>query len=282
MTALHPEKDQSKIERAFRKFRTFGYVLFVVSIFLLITFSVFANDLAKYGSLLPGALINACIIFAGFGVTSISIYHSSGEWYSVFHRFQNLGINNAEPNRKGRDSELTLRWLKQIEKAKDEVIICGVTVSGWFMAHWDDLSARLPEVLNRINTLEIFILDPLSEAMAVRDRDEKIGGESKDFASSRIGTVLTNLKKSMTSLELKPYWDKEKIRLYLYQGTPMSVLRIDRKIYSVTYLPGLSDKECPQLELTTGGTYSIQINNAISKIRNDKESTTRTKSTRTG
>ena len=60
--------------------------------------------------------------------------------------------------------------------------------------------------------------------MAVRDRDEKIGGESKDFASSRIGTVLTNLKKSMTSLELKPYWDKEKIRLYLYQGTPMSVL----------------------------------------------------------
>jgi hypothetical protein len=217
--------------------------------------------------MLPSGLANAFSILIGIGVTLLSIYFTSGEWYSVYKRFQDLGILDADPNRKGRDAPLTAMWLEEIKKAKRSLLFAGVTLSGWFVSAWSDLCTTLPDVLNRINLFEIFILDPSSEGLKVREEDEIIGGETRDPAGERLVAVLTHLKNSMSSGTLKPFWESGKIKAYLYRGTPFSVMVMDDVIYSVTYLPCIADRECPQLKLTANGLYSQQIKQAIDRLR---------------
>lgn len=217
--------------------------------------------------MLPSALLNVFSILAGVGATLLSVYYTSGEWYSVFKRFKDLGIIDGDPNRKGRDSELTTKWLEEIKKAKRSLLFAGVTLSGWFTSAWTDLCVTLPDVLNRINQFEIFILDPDSEGLRVREEDELSGGEIRELAGKRLIGVLVNLKNSMSSGDLKPFWENGKIKAYLYRGTPFSVMIMDEVIYQVTYLPCISDRECPQLKLTADGLYSQQIRQAIERLR---------------
>jgi hypothetical protein len=217
--------------------------------------------------MLPSGLVNVFSIFAGVGATLLSIYYTSGEWYSVYKRFKTLGITYGDPNRKGRDAELTAKWLGEIKKARRSLLFAGVTLSGWFVNAWSDLCATLPDVLHRINTFEIFLLDPSSEGLKIREEDEICGKETRDLAGARLVSVLIHLKGSMSSGVLKPFWESGKIKVYLYRGTPFSVMVMDDVIYSVTYLPCISDRECPQLKLTADGLYSQQIKQAIDRLR---------------
>ena len=219
--------------------------------------------------MLPSGIVSFLSILIGIGVTLFSIYLTSGEWYSVVKRFEYLGIENADPNRKGRDSELTAKWLSEIKKARRSIVFSGVTLAGWFVSSWGDLCVALPEVLHHVNSFEIFVLNPLSEGLIVRDEDEKIAGEAREFASKRLVAVLTNLRNSMSSGTLADFWKNGKIQLYLYKGTPFSVMVIDDVIYSVTYLPCISDRECPQLKLSANGSYSEHIKLAIDRLRSN-------------
>jgi hypothetical protein len=221
--------------------------------------------------MLPSGLFTVFSILVGIGATLISIYYTSGEWYSVYKRFKDLGIIDGDPNRKGRDAELTAKWLEEIKKARRSLLFAGVTLSGWFVSAWSDLCDALPDVLNRINLFEIFILDPSSEGLRVREDDEVAGGETREPAGTRLLAVLTHLKNSMSTGSLKPFWESGKIKAYLYRGTPFSVMVMDDVLYAVTYLPCISDRECPQLKLTANGLYSQQIKQAIDRLRSSKK-----------
>ncbi|MCJ7632912.1 hypothetical protein MUP77_11045, partial [Candidatus Bathyarchaeota archaeon] len=201
----------------------------------------FWGPLEKYHNGLPSGLLNVFSILVGVGVTLLSIYYTSGEWYSVFKKFNDLGIRDGVPTRMGRDLDQNRKWMQELGKAKREVLLSGATLGGWFETAWRDFRDDLPEILKNITRFDIFLLDPRSEESKMRAKDEMYGGEKEeDSATARATSALTKLKYLMSSDELKEYWKKERIRLYLYRGTPLSVMRIDENMYFVSYLPCVS------------------------------------------
>lgn len=259
-----------KTKMQFYAFKIAGWALVAIPLGgIILMVSLFWGAVENYSKGLASGLLNFLSILVGVGATFLSIYYTSGEWYSVFKRFSDLGIQDGNPTRKGRETAHTAMWLDEIKKANRSLLFAGVTLAGWFVVAWNDLSAALPEILDRVNSFEIFLLNPLSESFRVREEDERCGGETED-PTERIIAVLTHLKKSMDSRELKTYWDKKKIQVYLYQGTPFSIVQIDDIMYSVNYLPCVSDRECPQLKLTADGVFSAQIKQAIERLRGSK------------
>jgi hypothetical protein len=250
-----------------KHFKPLGWSM--VGIFILIVVFVFFfwNSIESYQSALPSSLLSIASVLVAVGLTLLSISYSTGDWYESFKKFKDLGIVDAEPTRKGRQVDMTQEWLNRIRDAKRTITLVGVTHGGWFTTSYDDLKDLLPRLLPGINKMEIYFLNPLSDGFRVRDEDEEFGGEDEHRAIRRIEVVLENLKALMNDRDIKPYFENKKVAIYLYDGTPFSILWIDSAIYMVTYLPFVSDRECPLLKLDSAGMFSEQVKLAVERLR---------------
>ena len=261
-----------------KRINLLGKILTLVSLIIgtviLYILQIYDGNLSFYGGNLVvrepflSGLLNVISIFAGLGVTFISIYLTSGKYYSAYRRFKDLGIEDGDPSRRGRELELTNKWLEEIKNAKRSVTLIGVTLGGWFCTAWDDLKDQLPTILRDINSFEIYVISPFTEGFHIREKDEKRGGEiSNNSAVSRARSVFGNLLEFICDEKLKNYWKSGKVKLYLYKGTPMSVVWIDDVMYLVIYLPYLPDKECPQMKLISGGKFAEQIKQTVERLK---------------
>lgn len=240
----------------------------VGTFFLIVVFVLFFwNRIEIYQSALPSSLLSIASVLVAVGITLLSISYSTGEWYESFKRFKDLGIVDAAPSRKGRQVDMIQEWINRIREAKRTITLVGVTHGGWFTTSYGDLKDLLPRLLPGIDKMEIYFLNPLTEGFRVRDEDEEFGGEDEHRAMRRIEEVLENLKALMNDRDIKTYFENRKIDIYLYDGTPFSIVWIDNSIYMVTYLPFVSDSECPLLTLDSAGMFSEQVKMAVKRLR---------------
>jgi hypothetical protein len=245
-----------------RYLRIGGFGLFLGGIVILILMVLYWK-LALYEAFLS-------VITVMFLEGGIRVFEKGGHVYTYrfVKKFKKLGIKNGIPSRKGRELALTEKWLNRLKKAKKSVILTGVTLGGWFNTAWEDLRANLEHILSNVESFEIFVLNPLSEEFKMRERDEIRGGEKlKEITTQRAKTTLENLKQLITDPRLKSYWDENKIKIYIYNGTPVSVVWVDDSIYFATYLPCIADRESPMLVLNAAGEFSHQIITSIKRIR---------------
>src|SRR5688500_11028479 len=70
-------------------------------------------------------------VVAAVGLTFISVAYSSGEWYEVYRRFKDLGIEDAEPTKQGRLASENVKWLERLGKGRETIVMVGTTNSGW-------------------------------------------------------------------------------------------------------------------------------------------------------
>lgn len=200
----------------------------------------------------------------------LSVYHSSGAWYSVYSRFRGLGIEDADPNRRGRTIEMTDKWMKEISKAKKRIVLSGVTLGGWFIVSWDDFKHALETILPRLESFEVFLLDPAGHGFEMRDRDESAAGE-RDPVRSRMKSVLEKIVQLLEDPAIAPHIQRGCLKFRLYTGTPLSLVLIDERIYYTTYLPNVKDSECPQILINTRGTFADQILRALEGVHGNSK-----------
>jgi hypothetical protein len=71
-------------------------------------------------------------------VTLASIFYSAGEWYETAQRFRMLGILDAQPDRRGRQSARAHHWQDVLRGTKRRIVISGTTLGGWFVTGWEE------------------------------------------------------------------------------------------------------------------------------------------------
>jgi hypothetical protein len=184
------------------------------------------------------------IVFA-IGVTYISIFYTSGTWYQSFQRFRVLGIEDAEGDRRGREVSQTEHWLSELDNAKSAVTLSGVTLAGWFVTGWDSLPAKLEVTLRRVQSFDVFLMDPMDVGFKVRAEDKGETSEGRDPTKKRMKDVLDHIKFLYTDPTIGKFLSEKKLKISLYKGTPLSSVWIDDKIYYTPYLPYVPDRQCP-------------------------------------
>jgi len=251
-----------------RCFKVIGFLSIGVGFIAGVLAFIFIKPLYQWHQLLPTSLFSFFSVIIAVGLTFISISYTSGEWYLIFKRFRDLGIDDGKPDRKGQETSETSKWIDEIKKAKQRIIVSGVTLSGWFQVAWNDLLSWLPHILREVESFEIFLLDPRTEEFQMRDNDEHQGGEqASQTVSIRIQGVLANLKDLLSDQNFKQFFSDGKISIYLYKGTPLSLVLIDNRIYFTPYLPTIPNRNCPQLTLKSGHDFSNQIERALDRLR---------------
>jgi hypothetical protein len=186
-----------------------------------------------------------------------------GEFYTTHLRFQHLGIINAEPERKGRESNRNIMWLDRLRKGQKSIIIAEVTNSGWFITAWTDFRNELPTILAQVEEFKFLFLNPGSGSFKTRTADEKVSGESSG-TKERMKEVLTKVRSFWTDSTLSPH--TKKIAIYFYDGAPLSLVKVDDRIYFSIYLPAISDKEAPEMELKEEGSFCRNILKSLNEI----------------
>lgn len=117
-------------------------------------------------------------------VTLASIFYSAGEWYETAQRFRLLGIADAKPNRKGRQSERARFWQDVLRGTKHRIVISGTTLGGWFVSGWEETRESLLTVLPRAR-VEVLLADPGESGFKLRADDPGEAGEAKKTERAR-------------------------------------------------------------------------------------------------
>lgn len=245
--------------------------LFILLLIFLIVFWRIVDwwEITKANNpVLPGALLTLdSVVIAA--IVTLMVGFLFGEAYITHSRFQRLGINDADPNREGRSITQNYQWMERIRQARRSLTIAGVTNGGWFVTAWPFFYEELPEILARINVFHIYFLDPRSRGFDARAKDEELAGEIKS-TPERMRDVLTQAKSFWTDERLQPHLAK--VKIYLYRGTPLSVVKVDDTIYFAMYLPRIKDSESPELMLKVGGigTFSEKISESLDRLCSEK------------
>lgn len=259
-----------------RKFKVVGFVLIGLGLATFVGALLYIYQLKRDPTeFVQNNLLNSASAIgstlAAVGLTLASIGYTIGEWYPFFRKFRDLGIVDANASRRGRELAATTRWVNELVKAKKSVVLAGITHGGWFLTGWDELRDALPTILRDIERFEVFILNPLGPAFGARRIDELVGGDKHklDDTQERITLVLRHIAELMANPEFTGPLQAGKLRFYVYDGTPLGLIWVDDIIYSITYLPCVPDRECPQLILASTGRFSEQLTYAITRLRDD-------------
>src|SRR6266487_6490737 len=119
-------------------------VICVIAYVLIFVFWGFLEDRASY---LPSVLLTTFSIFIT-AIITLLVSITIGGFYETYRRFQKLGIQDAEPARRGRETQETDKWLDRLVNAKKSITLVGVSLGGWFITGWPDLKSDLPRILS--------------------------------------------------------------------------------------------------------------------------------------
>jgi hypothetical protein len=257
-------RNMEENEKSFiRRFLWLGIVIIFISITAL-SFAFFKfHEERSFASILedPNFLFNISFVLLPMGITLL-ITSWSNEWYVKFKHFNKWGIVEVFEDRKGNDPDKTGDRLNFIRGAKNELTIIGISNGGWFQDHCSDEQGDFFDVLNRLNNydkpVKIFFLAPKSDAFHLRALDEKTSWEQS--GNDRSKNLPPNLYQRIENSfkRLKNYFrekNPKNISVYVYDATPVGIIKADSKICLTHYLPYLMDKECPEFFLDARKDY---------------------------
>jgi hypothetical protein len=200
-------------------------------------------------------------------VTLASIFYSAGEWYETAQRFRMLGILDAQPDRRGRQSARAHHWQDVLRGTKRRIVISGTTLGGWFVTGWEETRDSLLAVLPRAE-VQVFLADPKGPGFSVRadDPGEAKEAQKTEQARPRAKQVYERISKILAEEVFSQYLTSNRLSFYVYSVTPLSVVWADDEIYFAAYLPFVSDSACPEFKIDRKGAMGGTIVASIEQL----------------
>jgi hypothetical protein len=211
-------------------------------------------------------------LFLSVSVTLASIFYSAGEWYETAQRFRMLGVRDARPDRKGRQSERATHWQDVLRGTKRRFVISGITLGGWFVNGWEETRESLLAVLPKAK-VQVLLAAPKSSGFIVRadDPSEATEAQKTERARPRAKRVYERIEKILGDAAFKEHLNSNQLSFYVYEVTPLSVVWADDDIYFTSYLPFTSDSACPEFTIdrkgTMGGTIAASIDDLVNHAK---------------
>jgi hypothetical protein len=89
----------------------------------------------------------------------LTAYVTALVWYEYYKSASAAGLEQVEVSRRGRDPARDTLWFGQLADTKNRVILCGLTLGGWFR-DWNRFQTSLHELLARETVRQIVIILP--------------------------------------------------------------------------------------------------------------------------
>jgi hypothetical protein len=196
-------------------------------------------------------LVLSSVLALGLALLSI---HYSGVTLAEFHNFRRLGIVSADADFGLRDYQRDHFFASLVRGARREIILCGSTLSGWFQRSDDHINDFIDRLNNDVKITLLF-LDPKSTNF--RDRLSSEGEEPAKRLDHRLASSLSRLNTNWEKLE--SFVRDSRLKIYIYQNEPLSIVIFDDEVYWFTYLPTVRNQESPNLVLRRGGVFADKV-----------------------